>query len=102
MATSQRCDTPSSPTSSTEMIIFNCDVNDWPFRKGTCLPEISYPHLFRTPGRLEVLLRWLKEDTRGVVRWPLSSLRIRRRAAPLNAASNVDAREIGPASGEVY
>lgn len=50
LAISQRRGTRSIPTSSTETIIFNCDVNEYPFQKSTRLPEDSYPRVFPVPS----------------------------------------------------
>lgn len=49
LAISQRCDTPPMPTSSTEMIIFNCDANERPSEKAPAYPKFLTPTFFPLP-----------------------------------------------------
>lgn len=49
---SQRCDTPSMPPSSTEMIIFNCDANEMPLQKRHLLTRnFLPPPFYHSPRR---------------------------------------------------
>jgi hypothetical protein len=46
---SRRCETPSTPISSTQMFIFNCAVNECPFQKALDYPKILTHTFFPLP-----------------------------------------------------
>ena len=65
LAISPRCRTPSTPTSSTEMIILNCAVNEYPFQKTLDYLDILTPTFFPLSIRSSCRIRAKPSSTPG-------------------------------------